>query len=215
MEEQGRNPFDPSRGRIHPAAGEYPGGLGSRRRRSDRKRDDRADRPSRNDQTFRGSAVGLQRMPDPAGITNAHTHSPENMAAGFCDGLQLDDWLKAIWAQLDHMTPDAVRLAVFAGAALMLKRGVTAVVDHFRQTPASLAAIDSARAAYAATGMRAMIAVMLRDRVADNGQMVGVRAGSDRYRYRRRENLDRGHKTQRPPIARDHGARSLRPNALQ
>jgi 5-methylthioadenosine/S-adenosylhomocysteine deaminase len=108
------------------------------------------------------------------GITNAHTHSPENMAAGFCDGLQLDDWLKAIWAQLDHMTPDAVRLAVFAGAALMLKRGVTAVVDHFRQTPASLPAIDSARAAYAATGMRAMIAVMLRDRVADNGQMVGV-----------------------------------------
>jgi len=108
------------------------------------------------------------------GITNAHTHSPENMAAGFCDGLQLDDWLKAIWAQLDHMTPDAVRLAVFAGAAQMLKRGVTAVVDHFRQTPASLPAIDSARAAYAATGMRAMIAVMLRDRVADNGQMVGV-----------------------------------------
>lgn len=96
------------------------------------------------------------------------------MAAGFCDGLQLDDWLKAIWAQLDHLTPDAVQLAVFAGAAQMLKRGVTAVVDHFRQTPASLQAIDSARAAYAATGMRAMIAVMLRDRVAGNGQMVGV-----------------------------------------
>lgn len=108
------------------------------------------------------------------GVTNAHTHSPENMAAGFCDGLQLDDWLKAIWAQLDHLTPDAVRLAVFAGAAQMLKRGVTAVVDHFRQTPASLQAIDNARAAYAATGMRAMIAVMLRDRVAGNGQMVGV-----------------------------------------
>ena len=108
------------------------------------------------------------------GITNAHTHSPENLAAGFCDGLQLDDWLKAVWAQLDHMTPDAIRLAVFAGVAPMLKRGVTAVVDHFRQTPASLEAVDSARAVYEACGMRAMIAVMLRDRVADNGQLVGV-----------------------------------------
>lgn len=108
------------------------------------------------------------------GITNAHTHSPENLAAGFCDGLQLDDWLKAVWAQLDHMTPDAIRIAVFAGVAEMLKRGVTAVVDHFRQTPASIEAIDSARAVYETSGMRAMIAVMLRDRVAENGHMVGV-----------------------------------------
>jgi 5-methylthioadenosine/S-adenosylhomocysteine deaminase len=108
------------------------------------------------------------------GITNAHTHSPENLAAGFCDGLQLNDWLKAIWAQLDQMTPDAVRIAVFAGVAAMLKRGVTAVVDHFRQTPASVEAIHSARAAYEASGMRAMVAVMLRDRVTENGQLVGV-----------------------------------------
>lgn len=108
------------------------------------------------------------------GITNAHTHSPENLAAGFCDGLVLDDWLKAIWGELDHLSPQAIELCVYLGAAQMLKRGVTAVVDHFRQTPMSLTAVDSARSAYEKAGLRAMIAVMLRDRVAGDGKMVGV-----------------------------------------
>ena len=108
------------------------------------------------------------------GITNAHTHSPENLAAGFCDGLRLDEWLKAVWAKIDRLTPKAIQVAVLLGAAQMLKRGATAVVDHFRQTPMSVEAVDSARAAYAATGMRAMIAVMLRDRVATDGRLVGV-----------------------------------------
>ena len=108
------------------------------------------------------------------GMTNAHTHSPENMAAGFCDGLRLDDWLRVIWKELDQLGPDAIRLAVLTGAAQMLKRGVTAVVDHFRQTPASVHTVEIAKRAYATSGMRAMIAVMLRDRVGQDGQMVGV-----------------------------------------
>src|SRR5688500_6562895 len=72
------------------------------------------------------------------GFTTAHTHSPENLAGGFCDGLQLPDWLKAVWRHLDRLPPEAIRLAVYWGAAEMLKRGVTAVVDHFRQTPMSV-----------------------------------------------------------------------------
>lgn len=111
------------------------------------------------------------------GLTNGHTHSPENLAAGFCDGLQLETWLKAVWARLDHLTGDEIRLAVCFGAAQMLRRGVTAVVDHFRQTPMSIEALDSARAAYECTGMRAMIAVMLRDRVGSDGRLIGAPTG--------------------------------------
>jgi cytosine/adenosine deaminase-related metal-dependent hydrolase len=37
------------------------------------------------------------------GLTNAHTHSPENLAAGFCDRLHLDNWLNAVWGRLDHL----------------------------------------------------------------------------------------------------------------
>lgn len=111
------------------------------------------------------------------GLTNAHTHSPENLAAGFCDGLQLEGWLNAVWARLDHLSPDEIHLGVYFGATQMLKRGVTAVVDHFRQTPMSLEALDSARAAYDRTGMRATIAVMLRDRVGSDGRLIGAPTG--------------------------------------
>jgi 5-methylthioadenosine/S-adenosylhomocysteine deaminase len=111
------------------------------------------------------------------GLTNAHTHSPENLAAGFCDGLQLEKWLNAVWGRLDHLSAEEIRLAVCSGAAQMLKCGVTAVVDHFRQTPMSLAALDSARAAYECTGMRAIIAVMLRDRADSEGRLIGAPTG--------------------------------------
>jgi 5-methylthioadenosine/S-adenosylhomocysteine deaminase len=111
------------------------------------------------------------------GLTNAHTHSPENLAAGFCDGLQLEGWLDAVWGRLDHLSPEEIRLAVCSGAAQMLKCGVTAVVDHFRQTPMSLEALDSARAAYECTGMRVIIAVMLRDRTGSNGRLIGAPTG--------------------------------------
>jgi guanine deaminase len=46
----------------------------------------------------------------------------------------------------------------------MLKTGATAVVDHFRQTPMRMEAIAAAVAAYREIGMRAAIAVMLRDK---------------------------------------------------
>jgi 5-methylthioadenosine/S-adenosylhomocysteine deaminase len=108
------------------------------------------------------------------GLTNAHTHSPENLASGYCDALTLDDWLKVIWGPLDALPPHGIALAVKMGAAQMLKCGVTAVVDHFRQTPMSWQAVESARDAYESTGMRALVAVMLRDRVAPDGRLVGV-----------------------------------------
>lgn len=111
------------------------------------------------------------------GLTNAHTHSPENFAAGFCDALRLENWLNAVWARLDHLSREEIRLAVTLGAAQMLRQGVTAIVDHFRQTPMSLDAIDAARAAYESTGVRAIVAVMLRDRVGGDGRLIGAPTG--------------------------------------
>jgi 5-methylthioadenosine/S-adenosylhomocysteine deaminase len=111
------------------------------------------------------------------GLTNAHTHSPENFAAGFCDALRLENWLNAVWARLDHLSSEEIRLAVTLGATQMLKQGVTAVVDHFRQTPMSVDAIDTVRAAYESTGLRAIVAVMLRDRVGDDGRLIGAPTG--------------------------------------
>jgi cytosine/adenosine deaminase-related metal-dependent hydrolase len=111
------------------------------------------------------------------GLTNAHTHSPENLAAGFCDGLGLESWRNAVWTRLDHLSADEVRLAVLLGAVQMLKQGVTAVVDHFRQTPATIEALDTARDTYERTGMRVILAVMLRDRVRNDGQLIGAPTG--------------------------------------
>jgi 5-methylthioadenosine/S-adenosylhomocysteine deaminase len=111
------------------------------------------------------------------GLTNAHTHSPENFAAGFCDALRLENWVNAVWARLDHLSAEEIWLAVTLGTAQMLKQGVTAIVDHFRQTPMSLDAIDAARAAYESTGVRAIVAVMLRDRVGGDGRLIGAPTG--------------------------------------
>ena len=111
------------------------------------------------------------------GLTNAHTHSPENFAAGFCDALHLEDWLGAVWGRLDHLSGEEIRLAVLSGAVQMLRCGVTAVVDHFRQTPMSMRALDSVWATYEDLGMRAMVAMMSRDRVAADGRLIGAPTG--------------------------------------
>jgi 5-methylthioadenosine/S-adenosylhomocysteine deaminase len=113
------------------------------------------------------------------GLTNAHTHSPENFAAGFCDALRLESWLNAVWARLDHLSPEEIRLGVTLGVAQMLKQGVTAIVDHFRQTPISFDAIDIALAAYECTGVRAIVAVMLRDRLDKDGRLIGAPTGGE------------------------------------
>ena len=111
------------------------------------------------------------------GLTNAHTHSPENLAAGFCDGLRLESWLDAVWGRLDHLAPDEVTRAVVLGAGEMLRSGVTAVVDHFRQTPMRLEAIDAAIRAYRRTGLRVLFAPMGRDRGNGRGGLVGAPTG--------------------------------------
>lgn len=114
-------------------------------------------------------AQGLVLLP---GLVNAHTHSPENFARGRDDGSVLDEWLPAVWSHIDALEPREVYIAALLGAAEMLRSGATAVVDHFRQTPMSPAAIDAAAQAYEDAGMRAVVAPMVRDRVVPKGRTV-------------------------------------------
>ena len=98
------------------------------------------------------------------GLLNAHTHSPETLARGFVDRICYEDWLGAVWPELDCLTPAQIRVAVLLGCAEMLHGGTTAVVDHFRQTPLTAEAVQAAVDAYRESGMRAAVAMMLRDR---------------------------------------------------
>lgn len=98
------------------------------------------------------------------GLCNAHTHSPESLARGLADCAPLGEWMQQVWCRLDSLDEEGVRLGVMLCAAEMLHGGVTAVVDHFRQTPASESAVTAAARAWIDTGMRATLAVMVRDR---------------------------------------------------
>jgi cytosine/adenosine deaminase-related metal-dependent hydrolase len=108
------------------------------------------------------------------GLLNAHCHSPETLARGIVDRIGYENWLGAIWPYLDGLTPEQIRIAVLLGCAEMLHSGTTAVVDHFRQTPMRLDAIEAAVGAYREAGMRCAVGIMLRDRsvpewATDNG----------------------------------------------
>lgn len=100
------------------------------------------------------------------GLLNSHCHSPETLARGVADRIIYEDWLGAVWPPLDRLSPEQIRIAVLLGCAEMLHSGTTAVVDHFRQTPMRLDALEAAVAAYREAGMRCAIAIMLRDRSA-------------------------------------------------
>lgn len=98
------------------------------------------------------------------GFVNAHTHSPEALKRGLADTAPLGDWLETVWSSLDAIEPEQIALAVRLCAAEMLHGGVTEVIDHFRQSPLTEQAIGAAANAWAGSGMRSTMALMLRDR---------------------------------------------------
>lgn len=98
------------------------------------------------------------------GFVNGHTHSPETLAKGRDEGGTLEAWLAAVWPRLDSLTPRQIHAAAMLGAIEMIRTGTIAVVDHFRQTPLRADAVDAVCRAYADAGLRALVAVMLRDR---------------------------------------------------
>ena len=93
---------------------------------------------------------------------------------GAADGLDLAAWLEAVWRRLDTLTPEQMAVAIRFHALLSLKCGVTTIVDHLRRTPMTDDVLEGAATSYAETGMRALVAVMLRDRMGSNGVAVGA-----------------------------------------
>jgi len=108
------------------------------------------------------------------GLRNAHTHGSEILLRGMADGLVLEDWLGAIWSRLDALSPDGMAAAIRLQALLSLRSGTTALVDHLRRTPMTDAVLEAASTAYAETGMRVLIAVMLRDGARADGRLIGA-----------------------------------------
>lgn len=95
---------------------------------------------------------------------NAHTHSPEALARGRAPMDRLDGWLARQYAagedRLDHAR---IREAILLSAGEMVRGGAVQATDHFRQIPASVEAVATAAAAWADSGIRGRVAMMLRD----------------------------------------------------
>ena len=97
------------------------------------------------------------------GLINGHTHSPESLAKGISDRSTLTAWLKKIWMPLDELKPRQIYIATLLCAAEMLRTGTVSLVDHFRQTPMTPEAVEAVAKAYSKSGLRVVIALMLRD----------------------------------------------------
>ena len=106
------------------------------------------------------------------GIVNAHCHSAEVLGRGRASQSSLQAWLDAAMPPIDTLGADDIALAVNLCAVDMLRSGVTAVIDHFRQMPTSLSATETAATAWNDTGLRCMVAMMVRDGVSVDGRVV-------------------------------------------
>ncbi len=108
-------------------------------------------------------AAGCLAIP---GLINAHCHSYAAMLHGTVPGAPLDLFVLEAMARRAPRNARAHHVSATLHALELLKHGITAHVDHFRDgaVPA-LAAVDAAFGAYRDIGIRAVIAPMYEDRV--------------------------------------------------
>lgn len=123
--------------------------------------------PEPQDQLIDGSDLLLT-----PGLVNAHLHSAEVLSRGMATESDLNGWLARALPPIDGLSTEEIELAVSICAIDTVRSGVTTVIDHFRQMPARLDAGEAATKAWAATGMRSMVALMVRDRTASTGRAV-------------------------------------------
>ena len=135
------------------------------------------------DLLIEGTRIGAGQPPPPGArvvdgrhllvlpaFRNAHTHSPEALLRGRAPSARLDAWLGAAYGDGgDAMDAAALRRAIVAGAVDTIRGGAAGVTDHLRQIPQRRDAVRAAAQAWAETGLRARVAVMLRDRAMPHG----------------------------------------------
>ncbi len=65
------------------------------------------------------------------GLVNAHTHSPMVLLRGYCDDLELHEWLSRMWEVERHLDARIIELASELAIMEMLSTGTTAFVDMY------------------------------------------------------------------------------------
>ena len=117
-------------------------------------------------------ATSLLVMP---AFNNAHTHSPEMLGRGLLPMASQPEWLTRAYADgRDALSAADIKRAIRLCAVETVRGGATSVTDHFRQVPVRAEAIRAAAHAWAGTGLRARIAINMRDRTMPGGGLVGV-----------------------------------------
>lgn len=116
----------------------------------------------RDDTTTRIDAAGCLAIP---GLVDAHCHSYTSLLRGTVAGAPLDLFVIDAMARRAERPARSVYLSAQLHALELLKRGVTAHLDHFRHGALpSLASVEAAFAAYRDIGIRTTIAPMYEDR---------------------------------------------------
>lgn len=99
------------------------------------------------------------------GLINGHSHSYSSLLRGTCAGEPLDLFVLEAMSRRAPRTEAMVRIAGLLHSLEMLKRGITAQVDHFRHGALpSVAGVDALFGAYREIGIRATVAPMYEDR---------------------------------------------------
>jgi 5-methylthioadenosine/S-adenosylhomocysteine deaminase len=104
----------------------------------------------------RFDAGGAILMP---GLVNAHYHSYSTVLRGTENSLPLEAWALFTVAYGQALGEEAIRLAVFLGAAEMLRNGITGCLDHFPHVRWA----DAALSAHEGSGLRVGFAPFMHD----------------------------------------------------
>ena len=100
------------------------------------------------------------------GLVNAHTHSQSALLQGSVRGEPLDLFVIRAMARRAPRSRRAVYVSAMVHAMAMLKRGITAHIDHFRDgLLPSAEGVEAALEAYRDIGIRALLAPMYEDRM--------------------------------------------------
>ncbi len=65
------------------------------------------------------------------GLVNAHTHSPMVLLRGYCDDLELHEWLQRMWEVERHLDENIVEKASELAIMEMISTGTTAFIDMY------------------------------------------------------------------------------------
>lgn len=127
-------------------------------------------------------ASGLLAIP---GLVNSHTHSQSALLQGTVRGEPLDLFVIRAMARRAPRSHRAVYVSAAVHAMAMLKRGITAHIDHLRGGLLPTAeGVEAALEAYRDIGIRAVVAPMYEDRMYLDSLPIDQRALPDGVRGR-------------------------------